>query len=137
MQVELDDVSSGERWLWQVGEEEFVDDACTRDANGALLFGSLMGGNDHTAQHTLRSHRNIWAVIQAAHHLAFGTLLELVGRQVQTCLDQRMIEDAVLFATGHKREPGQISEHGSGSILAVEPQQSVCLWKLIGRQIPT
>lgn len=43
MQVELDDENLGERSLWQVGEEEFVDDACTRDADGALLFGGLMG----------------------------------------------------------------------------------------------
>jgi hypothetical protein len=72
--------------------------------------------------------RAIWLVF---------TLLELIWRQVQTRLDQRMIEGGVLFATGHKREPSQISEHGSCPILTVEPEQGVCLWKLLCREIPT
>jgi hypothetical protein len=38
-----------------------------------------------------------------------------------------MIEGAVLFATGHKSEPGQIREYGSGPILTVEPEQSALL----------
>src|SRR6516162_1595359 len=113
MQIELDDVSSSERSLRKVGEEEFVDDARTRDADGALRVGSLMGCHDHTAQHTLRSHRNLWAVVEAAHHLAFWPLLELIGRQVQTQLDERMIEGGVLFAASHKREGGHIGKHGS------------------------
>ena len=33
MQIHLDDIRSRERLLRQVREEEFVDDACTRDAN--------------------------------------------------------------------------------------------------------
>ena len=105
MQVELDDVKSGERSLWKGGEEEFVDDACTRDADGALLVGSLMGCHDHTAEHTLGSHRNLWAVVEAAHHQAFWALLELIWREVQTRLDQWMIESGVLFTAGQKREP--------------------------------
>jgi hypothetical protein len=37
MQIQLNDVRGGERSLRQVGEEEFVDDARTRDANWTLL----------------------------------------------------------------------------------------------------
>ena len=37
MQVHLDDISSSERLLRQVREEEFVDDARTGNANRALL----------------------------------------------------------------------------------------------------
>src|SRR5436305_12873870 len=111
MQVELDDVNSGERSLWKVGEEEFVDDACTRDADGALLFGSLMGCHDHTAEHTLRSHRNLWAVVEAAHHQAFSTTLELIRGQVQTRLHSSLSQDGVVLATAHKRHPSQVGEH--------------------------
>ena len=38
VQVQLDDIGGGERLLRQIGEEEFVDDARTRDANRALLL---------------------------------------------------------------------------------------------------
>ena len=68
--------------------------------------------------------------------MAFGALLDLIGRLVQTRLHQRMIEGAVLFATGHKREPGQIGKHGSGPILAVESEQGVFLEKLVCGEIP-
>src|SRR5215469_3211987 len=60
------------------------------------------------------------AVVQAAHESTFGTLLELIGRQEQTRLDQGMIKGCVLLATGHKSEPSQIGEHGSRPILAVK-----------------
>jgi hypothetical protein len=63
-------------------------------------------------------------VVEAARDLAFWTLLELIGRQGQTRLDQRMIKESVLFATGHKGESGQIGKHSSGPILAVESRAS-------------
>lgn len=44
MQIQFDDIDRGECPLWQVGEEKFVDDPCTRDANGALLFTSGISG---------------------------------------------------------------------------------------------
>lgn len=53
MQVQLDDIGGGEGVLRQIREEEFVDDARTRDANRALLFTSRMGCHNHTARHTL------------------------------------------------------------------------------------
>ena len=49
--------------------------------------------------------------------------MELIGGQMQTRLDQRVIKHTVFFATGHKREAGQIREHGPRAILAIEPQQ--------------
>jgi hypothetical protein len=54
---------------------------------------------------------------------------------VQTRLDQRMIEGAVLFATGHKREACQIREHRSGPILAVKPEECALRWELIRCEI--
>jgi hypothetical protein len=42
-----------------------------------------------------------------------------------------MIEGGVLFATGHKREAGQIAEHSPRPILAVESEQGTGLWELV------
>jgi hypothetical protein len=49
VQVQLDDIGGGECVLRQVGEEEFVDNACTYDANRTLLFVSGMGRHHHAA----------------------------------------------------------------------------------------
>jgi len=37
MEIQLDDIAGGEGMLRQLRQEEFVDDACTRDPNGTLL----------------------------------------------------------------------------------------------------
>ncbi len=55
---------------------------------------------------------------------------------MQTCLNERMIEDAVLFAADHKRKASYIGEHSSRAILPVEPQQRAFLRKVVGSQIP-
>src|SRR5262245_10176907 len=65
--------------LWQVGEEEFVDDACTRDTHWALLFAGGMCCHDHAAGHAIGPHRDLWAIVETTDHLAFRTLLELSG----------------------------------------------------------
>src|SRR6266699_3663588 len=64
MQIQFDDIRRSERLLWQVREEEFVDDARTRDTHWALFFGSWMGGHRHAAQHSRRPHRDLRAVIE-------------------------------------------------------------------------
>ena len=51
MQVEFDDIDSGNCVLWQVREEEFVDDARTPHANRALLFARRMRCHNHAAAH--------------------------------------------------------------------------------------
>jgi hypothetical protein len=56
---------------------------------------------------------------------------------VQTRLNERMIEQVIVFATGHKREPSHIREHCPIPILSVEPQQGAFLWEPIGSQILT
>ncbi len=127
MQVQFDDIASSEPLLWQVSQEELVDDARTRDAHRALLFACGMRGHHRAAAHALRTHRDLWAVVEAANHLAFGTVLELIRRQVETRLDERMIKHAVLFATGHKREASHIGEHRPIPILPIEPQQRAFL----------
>ena len=96
-----------------------------------------MGCHDHTAEHTLGSHRNLWAIVEAAHHQAFWALLELIWGQVQTRLHKRMIQYGVVFATGHKREPSQVGEHSTGAILPIEPDQGALLLHLVCSKVTT
>ena len=102
MQIYFNDVGSGEPLLGQAGEEEFVDDTFPRDANPTLLFASWMGCYYHAAVHALWPYWHIRTVVEAAHQQAFGTMLELIGWQVQTCLDQRMIQHRVVTAAHHE-----------------------------------
>ena len=135
MQVQFDHIGSGERLLRQVGKKEFVNDVRTRDANRTLLVACWMGRHHHAAWYALGSHRYLRTIVEATHHLTFRTLLELVGGQVQTRLDERVIERCVLFASCHEGEASEIGEHGSCAILSVEPQQRVRLWELARREI--
>src|SRR5260370_472091 len=80
---------------------------------------------------------DLWAVVETARHLTFGTQLELIRWQVQACLNERMIKQVIVFATGDKGEPGHIGEHGPVAILSVETQQRTFLRQGVGRQIPT
>src|SRR5579883_733840 len=136
MQIQLNDVTGAEGTLRQSGEEEFVHDPCTRDADRTLLLPSGMRCHDDTAWHAFGSHWNFRAVVETAHGLAFWTLLELIRRQVQTRRDARVIKHAVLFPTGHKREPSHIGERSPSPVLAVEPEQSAFRGKLVCSQIP-
>ena len=96
-----------------------------------------MRGHDHAAQDASRSHRNLRTVVETAHHLAFGALLDLIRWQVQTGLDQRMIENRVLFATGHKRKARHLGERSPRAILPIESKERPLRGKLIRGQITT
>ena len=82
-----------------------------------------MGCHHHAAGHPLRPHWHSRAVIEAAHHLTFWTLLKLIWGEMETGLDKRMIKRAVLLAASHESEAWQIGEHGPRAILSIEPQQ--------------
>ncbi len=119
----------------QLCKEQFVDNAFACDAHRTLLFRSWMGGHHHAAREALGADWHVWTIVEAADDPALRTLLELISRQVQTCLNQRVIEHAVLLAAGHKREPSHIGEDGSGAILPVEPQQGARSFELRRREI--
>src|SRR6266566_1302668 len=137
MEVQFDDVTGGERLLREIGEEDLVHDACTCDPNRTFLFARLMCCHDDAAPHAFGPHRNLRTVVEAAHHLAFWTLVGLIWGEVQARLDERMIEDAVLFAASHKRETSEIGEHGSRAILPVESEQRVLREELVRCEIAT
>ncbi len=89
MQVQFDDIAGGEGVLRQVREEQFVDHPCPRDAHWTLLFACGMGSHDHAAGCLIRSHRDLWAIVETARCLALGTLLVLIEGQVQARLNPR------------------------------------------------
>jgi len=136
MQIQLTHVAGREGVLWQIREEQFVDNARTRDSNRALLFFRGVRGHNHTTRRTIGSHRDRWTIVETAHHLAFRALLELIGGQVQASLNQRMIEEVRVFPTHHEREACHIGEHCSIAVLPIEPEQCAFLWKLMSCQIP-
>jgi len=76
MQVQFNDIAGGECALRKVGEEQFIHDACTRHANGTLLFPGRMRCHDHATAHAIGSHRYLWAVVEAANHLTLQSAAE-------------------------------------------------------------
>ena len=137
MQIHLDHIGGGESRLRQLREEEFLDDALPCEANRALLRAGGMGGHHHATEHALGPYRHSRAIVEAAHDLAFRALLELIWGQVQTRLNERMIEHRVVFAAGHKGETSHVGEHGPGAILSIEPEQGALLGELVCREIAT
>jgi hypothetical protein len=112
-----------------------VYDARTREANGAFLAARRMGGPDHAVGEPLRPDRDLWAIVETAHCLAFRTRLQLIGWQVQTRLNERMVKHAVVFAAGNIREACHIGEHRARPILTKDMEQGVRLWKLVRCEI--
>ena len=123
MQGQLDDITGGKRVLRQVRKEQFVHHARTRDPDSFLLpvlplLVCPMRCHYHAARSPLGSHWHVWAIVEEASRLTFRALVHLIGRQVHTRLNQWVIQHGVLFATGHKREASQVSDHSSQAILA-------------------
>lgn len=116
-------IAGREGVLRQVREEAFVDHAFSGHSNGALLRPFGMCGYDHAAGHAIWSHRDFRTIGEAAHHLRLRTLRELIGRQMQTGLKQRVIEQAIVFASGHQRKTGEIGEDRSIALRSVESEQ--------------
>jgi hypothetical protein len=82
MQVQLNDIAGGKRLLGQVREEEFVDHACARHADGFLLvllllpvLVSRVRCYHDAAGHACGAHWDRWTIVEAAHGLAFRALL--------------------------------------------------------------
>jgi hypothetical protein len=69
MQVHLDHIAGGKGVLREIREEQFVDHAFSGDADRALLLPGRMRRHDHAAGDALRSHRDLGAIVEAAHQL--------------------------------------------------------------------
>ena len=135
MQIQFDDIASREGLLRQRGEEQFVDDTRTREANRTLLVVGWMSRHHHAAPHPLWSHRYRIAVVETADQLAFRALLALIWGEMQTRLDERMIKDGVVFSSCYTGKANQVGQHGSSAILTVKPEQSVLFRELVHREI--
>ena len=135
MQIQRHDVGGGECLLREAGEEEFIDDASTRDPNRTLLFGGLMGRDHHAARNAIRPHRHSRAVVERAHHPTLRVGQVLIGRQFQANLDFSAFQEMIGFAAHHKRQPSEISEDGSRAILPVEAQQNTFFSVVMGLSV--
>jgi len=82
MQVECDHISRRESRLRHVGQEEFVDQASTFNADTRLLLRGRMGRHYDPAALPRRSHSQIRAVVEGAHEATFRAAELLIGRQV-------------------------------------------------------
>jgi hypothetical protein len=73
-----------------------------------------MGGHHRATGHTLGPCWYSRAVGEAAHHVTFWTLLELIGKQMQTCLVFRAfltfspVRDGVGEFSFHGQHPGNL-----------------------------
>src|ERR1700686_2079537 len=101
MQIQLGANAGRKGGLRQVREEQFVDHTFACDTHWALLFAYRMGGHYHAVGRSLGAHRDLGTIVEAANHLAFWALLNLIRRQVQTRLKEWVIERPIFFATGN------------------------------------
>jgi hypothetical protein len=118
-----------------MGEKEFVDQTRAGEAHAALLSVRPMGRHHHAAPLPIRSHRNVWAVVERAYQLTFRAAELLIGRQVQAALDRLAIQHGVIFAAHDEREACQIGDDGPCSILPIQPHQGADRRKLLCLQI--
>ena len=137
VQVQFDDIASGEFLLWQCCKEEFIDDPRAGDANRTLLESLRMSRYHDAAQHRLWPYRHRLAVVETASQLAFRALLDLVGWQMQTSLDEGMIKDGGVFASCHIGKANEVGEDSSRAIVAEDMQQSMFFQALVRREVPT
>jgi hypothetical protein len=131
MQIQRYDISRCEGLLWQLRQEQFVDEPIALDANPLLGRPSRMGRYHQTAALPARTHCHVRAVIERADQVTFRARELLIGRQVQARLDDWLVKEPIVLAAHHERKAEQIGQDGSGPIQAVKPQQGAFFWKLV------
>ncbi len=135
MQIECDHISSGEGFLWQRRQEQFIDEPISFNTH-PMLFRSRGMRCHHDATALLTwTHWDIRAVIEGTDVCTFRTAELLIWGKREPKLDLRLRKHLIVFATHDKRESSDIREGGSGSIQPVEPEQHACRWQLMGHKI--
>jgi len=119
MQGERHHIGCCESGLWEVGQAEFVDHASALDTGTRFLLGSRMRRHHAPAALPRWPYLHVRAVVEGAHAVAFRAAELLIGRQVEAGLDLGPVEEVVVFAAQHKRQPGQFGEDGSRPVLGV------------------
>ena len=135
MQIQRDDIGSGEGLLRQFRQKHLVNDPIALDANPVLGRPSRMGRHHNAAALPARAHRHVRAVIERADQATFRARELLIGRQVQVRLDDRQVKYPIVFAAHHKRETCQIGQDGSGPIEPIKPEERARFWKLVRSQV--
>jgi len=64
-------------------------------------------------------------------------MLELIWWQVQTRLDERVIEYRVVFAARHEGEASQVRKHSPSAILSIQPEQGALRLDLVCNKVAT
>jgi hypothetical protein len=108
MQVQLHHIAGGEAVLRQAGKEEFVDHTLACESHPTLCFARWMSGNHDATAHAIWSHGHVGAIVEAARDLAFWATLLSIRGQVESSLDEGVIQHGVVLAPRHKRVACQI-----------------------------
>lgn len=136
MQVEGQHIRSQESALWQIRQEQLVDDVGAGEAHATPFLGGGMRRHHDPNQLSLRTQRQLRTIVEAAADPALRMSHLLVWGQMQASLDLSSIQKLIVFASRHIAEASEIGEDGSGALLPIQPEQGTFLRELARREIP-
>jgi hypothetical protein len=105
MQVEGHNITRGEPILRQVCQEQFVDDPITSHSHSTFARRCRMCGDHDPARLLRRTQSQARTIVESTLGPAFGMGEVLIGRQVQTGLDLRSLEQLIVFAAHDIHQP--------------------------------
>ncbi len=116
MQIELDDIGSGEAESGQGGKKEFRDDSVAEHAN--WTGSGLMRRNNQTNVMPLCGDRHLPTIKEVPAGATFGMGELLIGWQSKALLDQCQIQQGIILAAHHKADACCNQIHYSCALLS-------------------
>src|SRR5205823_6147498 len=135
MHVQCYHISRSKRVSRQGGVEEIVDDLTTRRADLRASFARRMRGNNNPCTRPCRSQLQIRAVKEAATGSCFRMRRLLVRWLGQAGLHLWPIEEIIVLAAHEVRQPRQIGDNSSITILSVQAHQGLTQGNTVGLHI--
>jgi hypothetical protein len=136
MQVQGHDITGGKGVLRQGRVEQFVDDSITRHSHSTLLaYRCPMGGNHNPAWLLLRTQSQVWTIVERSYDPALRMGEVLIGRQVQTGLHLRMLEQVIVFAAHDAGQSCKIREDDPIAVLAIQPHEGTLFGVLVRLEV--
>jgi hypothetical protein len=135
MQGEGHDISSSESVLWQLRQEQLVDDAFALDSDPAFRRACRMGRHHDPALLSRRPHRQVRAVVEGARETTFRMRKLPFCGEMQSRLDSGMVQQQIVFPPHHVSQASQISEDSPGAILPIESQEGTFLRELVRGEV--